>query len=124
MPTPTQLKQGNMMTVFIESMVHPPEEVIQNISDPKDSPEMQVLITLPHSEKEPFLEFSGGKINDGTIIEPHPLTTLPTLDEATQTADFPNSKGSGSEPIRHWASVLKNWSDLPKQAAAISTTIQ
>ncbi|CAL8130654.1 unnamed protein product [Orchesella dallaii] len=140
-PEPSQLLQGNMMTVFCESLHNLPSIVYQNVSYIDNYADVQVFMTLPHSQAEPVLIFPGGKLRDNFLIEPMFRKTS-QADEATQTTadpkvvdssgihtrfqssnETPQGYSQGSqhpqEP-KHWASVKENSPDTPLEATAMA----
>ncbi|ODM97360.1 Cilia- and flagella-associated protein 70 [Orchesella cincta] len=143
-PEPNQLLQGNMMTTFCESLHNLPSIVYQNVSYVDNFADVQVFMTLPHSQAEPVLVFPGGKLRDNFLVEPM-FRRISQADEATQTANDPKvvdssgihtrfqssnettphtqSFSPGNQQPRepkHWASVKENSPDTPLEATAMA----
>jgi hypothetical protein len=125
MPSKAQLKQGNLITFFVGSFCHLPDELHMYAEDPDFDLKMDVVLTSPHSGKHPYLHFPKGQYKD-TIYKEPPATLLDTLNESTQTKD---SKASMSNdltdrytPTRHWASLIKTYDEVPLKATVVSTS--
>ncbi len=136
-PDSRQLMQGNLMTVLCESFHNLPGSVNQSVSYPENSPDVTMLMSLPHSKTDPVLKFPGARYKETFLLEPS--FRKMSVEENTQTDSNPDitsdqpplqKPAQGRKSLehfsiqlnqppregRHWASIKDNFPDTPVEA--------